>query len=279
MAVSMVLYETLYGGSEVYIFGGVEQGKAADMVNNAIKAMADACKLMEEGVQGPRGSKTFFGTVVTGTGTGISATVSGSQAGDSYQNTSTFGYYEATAENTWNYIGDLKGPAGISPVATVTKSGGVATITITDATGTTTETISDGFSPTASVSKNGSVATISITDSTGTTTATVSDGVTGWTEGTLVNGSNILSDGASLYSSTAMSGASITVGSSWAVGHTARIGISFASSSTFSYPSGWVCVGDDCSGGTFTFSQGSKYWLTIECKPDATWLFALKVPV
>lgn len=247
MAVSMILYETLYGGSEVYIFGGVEQGKAADMVNNAIKAMADACKAMEEGVQGPRGSKTFFGTVVTGTGTSISATVSGSQAGDSYQNTSTFGYYEATAENTWKYLGDLKGPAGVSPVATVTKSGGVATITITDATGTTT--------------------------------ATVSDGVTGWTEGTLVDGSNTLSDGASLYSSTAMSGASITVGSSWTVGHTARVGINFASSSTFSYPSGWVCVGDDCSGGNFTFSQGSKYWLTIECKPDATWLFALKVPV
>ena len=278
MAVELILYKTLYGGSEVYIFGGVEQGKAADRVNNAIKAIADACKLMEEGVQGPRGSKTFFGTVVTGTGTGISATVSGSQAGDSYQNTTTFEYYEATAENTWKYIGDLKGPAGVSPVATVTKSGGVATITITDATGTTTETISDGFSPTASVSKSGSTATISITDSTGTTTATVSDGVTGWTEGTLVDGSNTLSDATSLYSATAMSAASISVGSSWAAGHTARVGITFDASATFTYPSGWICVGDDCSGGDFTFTQGESYWLFIEARPDGTWMTCQKVP-
>jgi len=279
MAVELVPYKTLYGDNTVMVFSGVTPDLAADAVNDMIKSMADAVEDLEEGVTGPRGSKTFYGTVVTGTGSSISATVSGAQVGDSYQNTSTFYEYECIAENTWKYLGSLKGPAGISPVATVAKSGGVATITITDATGTTTETISDGFSPTASVSKSGNTATISITDSTGTTTATVSDGVTGWTEGTLVDGSNTLSDGVSLYSSTAMSGASITVGSSWAVGHTARVGINFASSSTFSYPSGWVCIGDDCSGGNFTFSQGSKYWLTIECKPDATWLFALKVPV
>lgn len=36
----------------------------------------------------------------------------------------------------------------------------------------------DGFSPSASVSKSGSVATISITDKVGTTTATISDGQT-----------------------------------------------------------------------------------------------------
>lgn len=47
MAVSMVLYETLYGGSEVYIFGGVDQGKAADMVNNAISMTGLASKPTE----------------------------------------------------------------------------------------------------------------------------------------------------------------------------------------------------------------------------------------
>lgn len=36
----------------------------------------------------------------------------------------------------------------------------------------------DGFSPVASISKSGNVATISITDKNGTTTATISDGQT-----------------------------------------------------------------------------------------------------
>lgn len=80
------------------------------------------------------------------------------------------------------------GADGFSPTATVTKSGKVATITITDKNGTTTQTISDGndgqngqngedgFSPTASVTKSGDTATITITDKNGTTTAQVKDG-------------------------------------------------------------------------------------------------------
>ena len=246
MAVELVPYKTLYGDNTVMVFSGVTPDLAADAVNDMIKSMADAVEDLEEGLTGPRGSKTFYGTVVTGTGSSISATVSGAQVGDSYQNTSTFYEYECIAENTWKYLGSLKGPAGTSPIATVTKSGAVATITITDANGTTSETVSDG--------------------------------VTGWTEGTLVDGSNTLTDADSLYSATGMSGASITVGSGWTTGHTSRVGITFAASSTFSYPSTWVCVGDDCSGGDFTFSQGSSYWLTIECRPDGTWMTCQKVP-
>lgn len=139
----------------------------------------------------------------------------------------------------------------------------------------------DGVSPTATVTKSGGVATIEITDATGTTTATVSDGtdgVTGWTEGTLTDGSNTLTDGVSLYSATGMVAASLTVGSGWTTGNTARVGITFAASSTFSYPASWVCVGDDCSGGNFTFAQGDSYWLTIEARPDATWMTCQKVP-
>lgn len=86
------------------------------------------------------------------------------------------------------------GDDGFSPTASVSKSGSTATITITDKTGTTTATVSDGakgdpgdpgqpgadgISPTASVSKSGSTATITITDKNGTTTATVSDGAKG----------------------------------------------------------------------------------------------------
>lgn len=83
------------------------------------------------------------------------------------------------------------GADGYSPTASVSKSNGVATITITDKNGTTTATVTDGatgqtgpagadgYSPTASVSKSGSTATITITDKQGTTTATVSDGAPG----------------------------------------------------------------------------------------------------
>ena len=84
------------------------------------------------------------------------------------------------------------GTDGFSPVASVSKSGKTATITITDKYGTTTTTVKDGadggqgvpgYSPLASVSKSGSTATIIITDQNGTTTASVSDGQDG-TNGT-----------------------------------------------------------------------------------------------
>lgn len=101
------------------------------------------------------------------------------------------------------------GVDGFSPTATVSKSGNVATISITDKSGTTSAQVvdgakgdkgdkgdpgigikgdkgdpgadgqdgADGFSPVASVSKSGNTTTISITDKNGTTTATVNDGV------------------------------------------------------------------------------------------------------
>ena len=79
----------------------------------------------------------------------------------------------------------VDGQPGFSPIATVTKSGNTATISITDKNGTTTAEVSDGtngtdgFSPVATVTKSGDTATISITDKNGTTTATVSDGADG----------------------------------------------------------------------------------------------------
>lgn len=77
------------------------------------------------------------------------------------------------------------GQDGFSPIANVSKSGSVATISITDKNGTTTTTISDGqngqdgtngqdgYSPSASVSQSGDTTTISITDKNGTTTASI----------------------------------------------------------------------------------------------------------
>ena len=77
------------------------------------------------------------------------------------------------------------GADGFSPIATVTKTGDTATISITDKTGTTTASISDGtngtngtngqdgFSPIANVTQSGGITTISITDKIGTTTSSV----------------------------------------------------------------------------------------------------------
>lgn len=82
----------------------------------------------------------------------------------------------------------VNGEDGFSPEAYVTQNPAGATITITDASGTTAADVyngpagpagpagADGFSPIATVTQNTGSATISITDSQGTTTATVYDG-------------------------------------------------------------------------------------------------------
>lgn len=59
-------------------------------------------------------------------------------------------------------------------------------------TGPTGATGADGFSPTATVTKSGTVATITITDKNGTTTATVNEGVTDYSD--LTNKPTKLSD-------------------------------------------------------------------------------------
>ena len=58
----------------------------------------------------------FTGTAVTGTSGSISATVSGSKAGDMYLNTSTADVYKATAANTWEYVCNIEGSPGTTPV-------------------------------------------------------------------------------------------------------------------------------------------------------------------
>ena len=88
-----------------------------------------------------------------------------------------------TGETDWSESGTLRGQDGISPIATVSKSGNTATVSITDANGTTTTTITDGVSPTITASKVGKVTTLSITDSTGTNTVQINDGVDGQGQG------------------------------------------------------------------------------------------------
>jgi hypothetical protein len=73
------------------------------------------------GSNGTNGTSAYWftGTAVTGTGTNISATVSGSKAGDMYINTGSgnnyCNVYTATAANKWNYVCNIKGADSTSP--------------------------------------------------------------------------------------------------------------------------------------------------------------------
>lgn len=218
------------------------------------------------GQDGRDGTQIFTGTVVGGDSGNISASVSGSKTGDLYINTSSGNLYIAVAADTWNYLFRVKGVDGAAG-----QNG---------QNGQTGASGADGFTPTITLGTkvNGSQ-TLTITNKTGSTTTTINDGMTGWNEATLTDSTTTtLSDGDSVYSSLSMSAVTITTSSGWSVGHTARVGVTFAASSTFSYPSTWIAIGDDCSGGDFTFSQGSSYWLNMECKPDGTWMTVIKVP-
>jgi len=106
------------------------------------------------------------------------------------------GHIERFVDST----GGKDGKDGFSPTATVSKTDGITTITITDQNGTTSAHIldgakgdkgedgkpgergadgADGFSPTATVSKAAGVTTLAVTDRNGMTTAQILDGVKG----------------------------------------------------------------------------------------------------
>lgn len=68
------------------------------------------------------------------------------------------------------------GKDGVSPSASVSKTGNISTLTVTDAEGTTVTDIEDGNSPTVAVSKTGKTTTVTFTDVEGTHIATIHDG-------------------------------------------------------------------------------------------------------
>lgn len=72
----------------------------------------------ETGPQGPAGSIWYTGTAVTGTSTSaVTASVSGSKAGDMYLNSSTCNVYRAAAANSWVYVCNIKGANGVDATA------------------------------------------------------------------------------------------------------------------------------------------------------------------
>lgn len=93
--------------------------------------------------------------------------------------------FDDTEETNWTALtgqqGEKgeKGADGVSPTAKVTQTDLGATITVTDANGTTTANVSNGTSAMLSVSQTETGCTVTATDSSGTTTATVSNGTNG----------------------------------------------------------------------------------------------------
>lgn len=72
-----------------------------------------------------------------------------------------------------------KGADGVSPTAKVTQTDLGATITVTDANGTTTANVSNGTSAMLSVSQTETGCTVTATDGSGTTSAIISNGTNG----------------------------------------------------------------------------------------------------
>lgn len=96
-----------------------------------------------QGAQGPKGDNGtngtngtsaawFTGTAVSGTSSSISATVSGSKAGDMYLNSTTQDVYLASAANKWGYVCNIKGATGATGAKGDTgPAGSDATVTLT----------------------------------------------------------------------------------------------------------------------------------------------------
>lgn len=81
-------------------------------------------------------------------------------------------------DNVRNYmVKGEKGSDGVSPSASVTRGTNSATVTVTDAEGTTSAVLNDGYSPTVTATKVEKTTTITMTDINGTTTAEIKDGI------------------------------------------------------------------------------------------------------
>lgn len=216
-------------------------GEAAIWWNTNWKRLVRMMKTVYEGV---RGNAIKFGTLVNGTGTGIQANVPNSKEGDMYLNTEYWRVYEATAPNTYNYIGCIQGPTGpIGPAG---------------ATGPKGETGNTG--PTGPAGANGQDGEDG------------QDGADAGYDVTAVSGAtpSITLEHGKLYDCTSTGITSITLSSSLsATGKCACVAFqSPANAPSFTAPSGCYFKGDDTSGGSFTPAASKYYTLDFRKLPN-----------
>jgi len=219
----------------------------------------------EGSLQGPGGNAIHFGTAVTGTGTGISATVAGSKANDMYVNTSAFGIYQATAPNTWNYLGSLQGPAGAAGSAiffgtVVTGTGTSISAEVTGSKATDTYINYSSWNVYQATAPN-------VWDYKGNIAGPQGAG-SGWdvsTDSASTACSWTLANGAYKYfTNSAITSLTITDGLN-NTGDMATVEFTSPSTAaTYSAPSGSKHYGDDCSDGAFTPAASTTYKLVFE---------------
>ena len=191
---------------------------------------------------GTVGNTAFFGTGVTGTEGDISYNVTGSKEHDTYLNTSSFNFYTAKAANVWNYLGNLRGPAGAGITAIEINSSGHLVVTIGNGSPTDLgKVVGDSGNPGAG---------------------------SGWTVATDSTSGSVsyeLSHGAyKVFTDSAVSAVTLTSGLS-NTGDTCCVEFSSPSTaSTYTKPTGCKHFGDDCdSSGDFTPAASTTYLLTF----------------
>ena len=89
--------------------------------------------------------------------------------------------FDETESANWIVLSGEKGDKGYSPIASVEQTDTGCTVTVTDASGTTTANLingTDGISPVANVTPTENGCVVTVTDSSGTSTANLSNGIT-----------------------------------------------------------------------------------------------------
>lgn len=85
--------------------------------------------------------------------------------------------FDETESANWTALSGEKGDKGYSPIASVAQTDTGCTVTITDASGTTTANLTNGVSPVANVTPTENGCVVTVTDSSGTTTADLLNGI------------------------------------------------------------------------------------------------------
>ena len=163
-------------------------------------------------------------------------------------------------------------------ISSVVKTGETLTFTYTDGT---TETFTVPNGATGATGATGAQGPQGETGPQGVQGIQGEQGVSGWTENTASTSSTpsiTFTDGQSYQcASASITALTLSVSSGWSTGHVSRLRFySPSTATTLTYPSTWICLGDDCSSHIFTPATDANYWLFLESRPDGNFLTVQK---